>query len=177
MSKKSLKELLYLARELNEARDYLGVQHLLSENTPEELKQEPELYFLLCLSYSYSLKHDHCKELLESASTEFRATGDPALLRRWQNLYAIQLTVQGDLTRAEMILIECAASADGAGHHAMAAAANNGLGVIAGIRGEVDRAITYFGRCLAAFQRQGDSSGVGKAHHNIGLVCREWNRL
>jgi tetratricopeptide (TPR) repeat protein len=177
MNGASRKELLHRAKDLNEARDYLGIHQLLCEYDPKEIRSELELYFLLCLAYSYMLQHDRCKELLEAAGEAFHAAGDAALLRRWQNLFAIQLTVEGELSRAEAILVECAASAEASRHHTITAAANNGLGVIAGTRGDVANAIVHFGRSLAAFQRIGDSSGVGKAHHNIGLVCREWNRL
>jgi len=156
---------------------YEKVDRLLSKIPVSEILEELELCLMQCVALTYLMRYDEAKSLLESARAYCDKSGDAAVIRRWQNLYAIQLTICGDLDQAKELLSSCAASAETAGHFRMVAVASNGLGMIAGVRGETALAVSSFLRSLAGWKKLGDRTGAAKAHHNIGVVLREWGGL
>jgi tetratricopeptide (TPR) repeat protein len=169
--------LLHAAKQASRERRYEEVDRILSSVPVTEILEELDLCLTLGVALTYLMRHDEAKSLLESARSSCVQSGDAAVIRRWQNIYSIQLIVSGDLAQAMELLSHCAASAESVGHFRMVAVASNGLGMIAGIRGEADAAVSFFLRSLAGWQHLGDRVGVAKAHHNVGVVLREWGRL
>jgi len=176
MESKPHKVLLEKAKKYNNERRYADVEALLAGVPRSQLITELELYFLLCLAQSNRLHHDEAKSLLESAEEEFARSGQTKLICRWQNLYAIQLTIEGNLVLAEDLLNACIGTSELEGFKRLVASAYNGLGVIASVRGEPDQAVAQFSRAITGWSILGDRAGVGKAHHNLGVVHREWEQ-
>lgn len=162
--------------ELYRKRDYTGVEHRLSEIPRDVLQKDPELTIKLAGALSARYRNPEARQLLHEAKDRVYVAQDELLVRRWQNLYAAQLVIEGDLKEAEEILQSCLSSAERASDQRLIAEVNNSLGIVASHLGEVESALQYYSRALTAWKRRGDTHGVGAAHHNIGLVLREWGR-
>ncbi|MEX2571140.1 MAG: tetratricopeptide repeat protein [Gemmatimonadota bacterium] len=171
-----LEHLTRRAKQLTRNRNYKRVSELLSGISRDIVVADPELTLMLASAWSYLFRNAAAKQLLLDAAAGIRASRVHSIARRWQNLMAIQLIREGQINDAERLLLECLGSAERDSHLRLVAYASNGLGIVASLRGEVEGAIRWYRRMLAASQQLGDRFGVGTAHHNLGLVLREWGR-
>jgi tetratricopeptide (TPR) repeat protein len=163
--------------ELFRRRDFAAVEHLLAPISEDLLHHDLELSIKLAAAWSARYRNSEAKAILLALREGVSESGDETLVRRWQNLLAIQLFIAGDLQHAMQILEDCLGSAERARHHRIVAQASNGLGIIAAQLGQVELAVQHTQRALTAWQRLGDKYGVASAHHNLGTVLREWGQL
>ncbi|MQA90551.1 MAG: tetratricopeptide repeat protein [Gemmatimonas sp.] len=163
-------------RRLMEARQYRDVVELASEFDRQQIVDEPELVLPIASSLQHLFRHREARALLDSSAESIRASYSPADTRRWQNLFASNLIEEGNLVEAKNLIEACLSSAEQADHHRMIASSLNNLGVVSSLLGDVEDAVRQFTRSIAVWQRRGYRAGVGRAHHNLGLVLTEWGR-
>ncbi|MEX2582528.1 MAG: tetratricopeptide repeat protein [Gemmatimonadota bacterium] len=161
-------------KQLFERRRYRAIWRLLDELGRDAYISEPELVLMLAAAWHYLFENGRALQLLTDVRDQFHESNNESVVRRWQNLYANELLESGEVNLARDLLQECLASAERASHIRVIGYAANGLGNVFSVKGEVDQAIRYYGRSLAAMQQIGDRQVVGSVHHNMGLVLREW---
>jgi tetratricopeptide (TPR) repeat protein len=136
------------------------------------LAAEPEVAYAVAAAFRHVGGVARALELAETAEAEARVRGDRRLAAEAVNLAGNCLFELGRPAEAEARFEELLAYAADAGEEEYAARAANNLGVLANVRGARDRALAWYGRALASYQRLGNVRGLAETHHNLGISYR-----
>jgi tetratricopeptide (TPR) repeat protein len=135
--------------------------------------QDAEVAYL----YADALRHTGdaaaAARVLDEVEPRIRQSGDRHLLRRTVNLAGIVRFEAGQVAEAEQRFLELLEIASNENDDEFAARACNNLGAVANLRGQRERAIPYYTRAIAAYQRLGLVRGLAQSHHNLGISLRD----
>ena len=116
---------------------------------------------------------DHCSRSFAVA----QQIGDAVLSAEALNTLGAAELESGDFDAARE-LFQRAIALGGSRSPALRARIEQNLGIIANIRGEVERAIMHYHRALDAFRDAGDERGCAIVYHNLGMAtadCQDWD--
>jgi tetratricopeptide (TPR) repeat protein len=136
------------------------------------LDAEPELAYAVAAALRHTGSGARALDLAQRAEAGARARGDGRLAAEAVNLAGNCLFEAGrpdDAAGRFEALLEYASQS---GDEEFNARAANNLGVLANVRGARDRALAWYGRALAAYQRLGSVRGLAETHHNLGISYR-----
>jgi tetratricopeptide (TPR) repeat protein len=138
----------------------------------EALAAEPEVAYAVAAAFRNTGRGARALELADKAEAEARVRGDRRLAAEAVNLSGNCLFELGRPGEAEARFEALLEYATEAGEEEFAARAANNLGVLANVRGARDRALAWYGRALASYQRLGNVRGLAETHHNLGISYR-----
>ncbi|MDH3297727.1 MAG: tetratricopeptide repeat protein [Gemmatimonadota bacterium] len=106
-----------------------------------------------------------------------RGAAEPVDVLYARNLAAIAAFELGLMDEAASILEQLIDRAMEEGLQPLMAKAAISLGALSSLRGESDRALTFYHLALAPLDRNGDTRGLGQVHHNLGMSYRDLGKL
>lgn len=136
-------------------------------------QEEPEVAYLYADACRRTGSLARASQLLDEAEPRIRQAGDRHLLLRTVNLAGIVRFEAGEVAEAEHRFLELLEIATNEQDDEFAARACNNLGAVANLRGQRERAIPYYTRAIAAYQRLGLVRGLAQSHHNLGISLRD----
>jgi diguanylate cyclase (GGDEF)-like protein len=121
---------------------------------------------------TYHTDGDHTAALdcLEAALAVAELSGDQASAGHAMNLQAIVHWRQGELDEAEALYVRARETALVAGEQWLAAMTAQNLGVIANIRGDLERALRFYVTSLGEFRQLGSASEMCCVLNNMGKL-------
>ena len=121
---------------------------------------------------TYHTDGDHIAALdcLEAALSVAELSGDQASAGHAINLQAIVHWRQGELDEAEALYVRARETALVAGEQWLAAMTAQNLGVIANIRGDLERALRFYQTALTEFRQLGSASEMCCVLNNMGKL-------
>src|SRR5205823_3963013 len=102
--------------------------------------------------------------------------GDPAAIGHAVNVQAVVRQHCGELECAEELYLQARTHAIDAGETRLAAMTAQNLGVIANVRGDLEKTLRYYRTSLAEFRTLGDAKQVCIALNNMGMLCTDLER-
>jgi tetratricopeptide (TPR) repeat protein len=172
-----LEAVIAKVRDLFSSRRHREVVAVADSIDPKYILSEPELLLPIAGSLQHLFKFDEARFLLSNGAEAIGRSSNQVHKRRWQKLSANDWTERGQLDEARRLLDDCLLTAELDNHVEMLGHALNGLGIVASLLGNVEEAVSFYTRSMAMWQRVGNRAGVGRAHHNLGVLLREWGRL
>ena len=163
---------LDVARGYAAARDWRGLAEW-GASIADLSAEDPEVAYLYADACRRTGELARAAQVLEAAEPRVRQSGDRHLLRRTVNLAGIVRFEAGDVAEAEHRFLELLEIASNEHDDEFAARACNNLGAVANLRGQRERAIPYYTRAIAAYQRLGLVRGLAQSHHNLGISLRD----
>ena len=127
-------------------------------------------------TYQVDADADAALDCLEAALAVGQLAGDPAAIGHAINVQAIVHWQSGALEKAEELHLEARAHAIDAGETRLAAMTAQNLGVIANIRGDLEKTLRYYRTSLAEFRTLGAPKEVCVALNNMGCLCTDLGR-
>ncbi len=170
---RALGSLLRQARALQASRDYPGLASLLSCVTRESLLEEPELGFLLAEALRRRGERERALALVRELAPVCLRRGNDQLFRSRSNLEGILLFELGDVEGAEAEWGRLLDAASRAGDEEFVARANQNLGIIQTLTGQLQAALASHERAIISYQRLGHVRGLAQAHNNLAISYRE----
>jgi len=137
------------------------------------LLAEPELGYHCANAWMRTGAVERALELAREIEPRLRLNGDRRLGLQATNLLGALLFESGLASDAEDRFGELLERATEWQNDEFAARASNNLGVLANVRGERERALTFYQRALASYQRLGYIRGLAQTHYNLGVSYRE----
>ena len=121
---------------------------------------------------TYHTDGDHAAAIdcLEAALAVAELSGDQASAGHAINLQAIVHWRQGELDEAESLYVRARETALVAGEQWLAAMTAQNLGVIANIRGDLDRALRFYQTALAEYRNLGSAAEMCGVLNNMGKL-------
>ena len=113
---------------------------------------------------------DAALDCLEGALAVAELAGDQAAVGHAINLQAIVYWQQGDLDQAEGLYLRARESALLAGDKWLAALTAQNLGVIANVRGDLERTLRFYMTSLSEFRALGAANEMCRALNNMGML-------
>lgn len=159
------------------ARRWADLEARLGELGDPELEARPELAFALAAAEFHRGALPDAERHARGAHVAFRRQGDHRRQLRALNWLAAVLFERGDLKGAEEGFSEVLDEAAVAGIESLAADAANNLGAVWSLRGEPERALSFYQLCIPLYQKLGDSLNLARAYHNLGIVYRDAGHL
>jgi tetratricopeptide (TPR) repeat protein len=160
------------ARTMRLAGQWRALAERGAELTDQALDAEPELAYAVAAAFRHTGAGSRALELAERAGAGARARGDARLAAEAVNLAGNCLFEAGRPDEAAGCFEALLEYASQAADEEFSARAANNLGVLANVRGARDRALAWYGRALAAYQRLGSVRGLAETHHNLGISYR-----
>jgi hypothetical protein len=157
-------------RALASRREWQRIVERASASPPA---REPEVSFHHADALRRVGRTPEALELAEGLETPVRQRGDRRLLVNLVNLVGICLFELGRGDAAGARWEELLELSSEGGDEEFAGRACNNLGMLANIRGERDRALAWYGRAVASYQRLGYTRGLAQTHHNLGISYRD----
>lgn len=164
---------------LGEARALAGERQwrVLAERgaalSQQELLATPELGYHCANAWMHTGGADRALELATLLEPRIAGNGDRRLALQLVNLIGVLLFEAGRTADAEGRWAELLDRASEWKDDNFVARASNNLGVLANLRGDRERALNYYQRALASYQRLGYIRGLAQTHYNLGLTYRE----
>ncbi|HEX7241765.1 MAG TPA: tetratricopeptide repeat protein [Longimicrobiaceae bacterium] len=140
---------------------------------PDGGEGEPEVAFHHADALRRVGRTGEALAISERLETPVRQRGDRRLLVNLVNLVGICLFELGRSAAAEERFGELLELAGEAGDEEFAGRACNNLGMLANVRGDRDRALAWYARAVASYQRLGYTRGLAQTHHNLGISYRD----
>ena len=116
---------------------------------------------------------DHAQAYEQAA----RATAEPEAVLYARNLAGIAAFELGLMDEAASILENLIDRAMEENMQPLMARAAISLGALANLRGEPEKALTYYQLALPPLDRRCDTRGLGQVHHNLGMSYRDLGQL
>lgn len=170
-------ELIQEIGKLREQRRFSDIALKLGRRDKEGSLREPALIVELADAYNVLFRYDEGLGVLRTHRRLILSTGNGTLIRRFLYAFSIQLRYRGRIRMAQRIAEELMVAVVEDVDQRLQASLYNGLGIGAAMVGEVDRALTWFGRATLTWQKMGDSRQMGLAHYNCGLIANLWGRI
>ncbi len=101
--------------------------------------------------------------------------GNDVLAAEALNTLGVMLLREGSLVEAKERFLEALALSGGSVE--VQARAEQNLGILANIHGDLDEALDRYGRSLAGYQSANDEHGCALAYHNLGMVSADLEEL
>lgn len=161
------------ARELRRRRAWVqlaGAGDLLNE---QALLAEPEVGYAYAAACRHVGRPERALQVALQVEPETRRRGDWRLAGEVVNLIGNILFETGHAADAQERFEELLEHASQWSDEEFSARASNNLGVVSNVRGQRDRALTYYQRALAAYQRLGNRLGIAETHNNLGISYRD----
>ncbi len=160
---------------VSEAR-WDSVRDLLGEVSADELVRGDLAY-----RFGEALYFTGRIEELKAHSSEYeraaRAASDPVGVLYARNLAGIAAFELGLMDEAASILEGLIDRAMEEDEQSLMAKAAISLGAVANLRGEPEKALTFYRLALAPLDRRCDTRGLGQIHHNLGMSYRDMGNL
>ena len=121
--------------------------------------------------------HDAANSIATVVSTKVLSPRQAVFMAATTNLLGALLFESGLVSEAEDRFGELLERATEWQNDEFAARASNNLGVLANVRGERERALTFYQRALASYQRLGYLRGLAQTHYNLGVFFLEAGRI
>jgi len=159
----------------SEAR-WEAVRDLLSEQPVEELLSADLAYRLGEALYftghitdleAHAVAYEHAA----------RAAADPVAVLYARNLNGIAAFELGKMDEAASILENLIERAAEEGEHLLMARAAISLGAVSNLRGEPERALTFYRLALPPLDRDCNTRGLGQVYHNLAMSYRDLGQL
>jgi tetratricopeptide (TPR) repeat protein len=163
---------LQTARGYAAARDWRGLVEW-GASIANLLAEDAEVAYLYADACRRTGDSGTAVQVLDEVEPRIRQSGDRHLLLRAVNLAGIIQFETGAISRAEDRFLELLEIASNEADDEFAARACNNLGAVANLRGKRDRAIPYYTRAIAAYQRTGWLRGLAQSHYNLGISLRD----
>lgn len=163
---------LDVARGFAAVRDWRGLADW-GASIADLSAHDPEVSYLYADACRRTGDTDTAADVLTAVEPRIRMSGDRLLLRRAVNLAGIIQFEAGKIAEAEHRFLELLEIAANDSDDEFAARACNNLGAVANLRGQRDRAIPYYTRAIAAYQRLGWIRGLAQSHYNLGISLRD----
>ncbi len=160
-------EKLATKRRWSEIRDRLG------RYDDPELVDEPKCAFHLAEALAHLGQMERALTLSLAAEAGFRTRHDEINLLASLNLAGAVQFETGDLVGAEDRFSALLELAREAGDDEMAGRATNNLGATASLRGEHERALSFFRLSVPAYQKLGFLLGLAQTSHNQAIAYRD----
>jgi tetratricopeptide (TPR) repeat protein len=140
---------------------------------PDTAETEPEVAFHYADALRRIGRTSEALALAERLEAPVGQRGDRRLHTLLENLIGICLFELGRNAAAEESFAQLLELASEWGDEESVGRACNNLGMLANIRGERDRALGWYGRAVASYQRLGYTRGLAQTHHNLGISYRD----
>lgn len=144
---------------------------------PEPVRQSAEWHLLSAMARWRLGEFQPSRAAALEARDRYRLQGDVDGEMRAENVAAAGAFALGDLEEAEAGFSRALALAERTGDELMLARCANNLGNVAFYRGQHGRAQAFYRLSQALFERIGLRHGVAETWINIGIVCRDLDRL
>lgn len=148
-------------------------QRIVERVSASPAAREPEVSFHHADALRRVGRTPEALEVAGEIETAVRRRGDRRLLVNLVNLAGICLFELGRVEAAGARFEELLELSSEGGDEEFAGRACNNLGMLANIRGERDRALAWYGRAVASYQRLGYTRGLAQTHHNLGISYRD----
>lgn len=161
------------ARDLAERREWRLLAERAAGQDDARLIGEPELAYHCADAFLRTGSAARGLALIREVEPFARLGGDRRLSLRTTNLLGALLFEAGTTAESEERFLELLERASEWKDDEFAARASNNLGVLANLHGEREKALTFYQRALASYQRLGYTRGLAQTHYNLGMAYRQ----
>ena len=161
------------ARDLAQRREWRVLAERAADLEITKVVDEPELAYHCADAFLRTGSAARGLALIREVEPQARLGGDRRLSLRATNLFGALLFEAGTTGEAEERFLELLERASEWKDDEFAARASNNLGVLANLHGDREKALTFYQRALASYQRLGYTRGLAQTHYNLGMAYRQ----